>query len=103
MKGFIVNGDNVCPGSFSINSKTGVCVGEIEYWLKDEYSVQVENVGDMVRSTYLFLQETNYPLQETGAIEKWEDDKPETHHCVHRISSDGPIMNFGIEYKNMYY
>jgi len=45
----------MCSGSFSINSKTGICVGKIEYQLNGEYSIQVENVGDMVRSTYLFL------------------------------------------------
>lgn len=106
MKGFIYNSStNSCYSStFSINSKNGICKGQMTYKNTNEQSfTQIENVGDMVRSTYLFLQETNYPLQETGTIEKWDDEKIQTHHCVHRISSDGLITNFGIEYKNMYY
>lgn len=111
MKNFIMktvdNEQSMCSGSFSINSKTGICVGKIEYQLNGEYSIQVENVGDMVRSTYLFLQETNYPLVDSGVIVEWDENNEESKHCAHIIYTDlpieAPLTNFGIEYKNMYY
>lgn len=105
MKGFIFSGSSCYSSTFSINSKNGVCVGKIQYkkYGQNQVEEQIENVGDMVRSTYLFLQETNCPLQESGTIEEWNANNEKTKQCVHIIYSDCPIINFGIEYKNMYY
>ena len=112
MKTFIQQDGVSIPSIFSINSKNGICAAKIKYCTGEEndtlvYSTIVENVGDMVKSNYLFLQETNHPLSSTGIIVEWDDSNEETKQCVHIIYTDlpstAPILNFGIEYKNMYY
>ena len=69
-----------------------------EYCLTNLIEVE-ENVGDMVKSKYLIIDERNYP-DDTNNITKWQID----HNYAHRLYHDVPngLYNVLAEYKNMY-
>lgn len=134
MKIFICKYSNsaweTCSSNFSINSKTGEAVGEITYREIDKNNQasgnignipklfsnssllknHVENIGDMVKSGYIILEETNVP-NEKGEIVAWSEDNP---NSVYKITTDYPsvgtkngasipgLTNFNIQYKCMY-
>lgn len=127
-------------GKFQFNSKTGGSIGEIQYRnlpvnVNNDYfhisssndlQVNIDNiiqafsnfqktqhkqkVGDMVKSSYLFLEETNH-LTQDGLIVPWSEDNKLTTHKIYTdyptvINSNDEIepclTNFSIQYKNMY-
>lgn len=91
------------PMTFIFDSKTGEAIGTFNVatgWVKNgdgvitQYILEEiqENVGDMVRSDYLIIDERNY-LNSEGEID-W-------NNC-HEISSNISLSNVLIFYKNMY-
>ena len=104
-KFFIGETYNAEPATFIFNSKTGEAIGSFSYYpdgstlLKD----QKENVGDMLRSNYIFIQDRNYPTNQ-GIIENWTNTSDITKQYSHRIYHDvsGGLTNVQVLYKNMY-
>ena len=108
---------NTYPASFSFNSKTGEAYGVFSYntspvlaYSSNTLSVssatkvsnQRENVGDMVKSTYIILNERNY-MTSDFKIEEWKEDSKSNSYCVYSdYGVDPPMTNFLIEYKYMY-
>lgn len=104
--------------SFSFNSETGEALGTFSYrqttgaipadasaW--SSYGTiltnQVEDVGDMLKSNYIIIQDRNYP-NEYGKIVGWQGTNDITKQYSHRIyhNVDTPLTNIQILYKNMY-
>lgn len=111
------NGD-VLPSRFIINSKTGRAIGEMKYrvpdnqetiandewatYKADSLTVHEEDVGDMIRSNYLIIEDQNQPRD--GKIVAWsnvsEDTRLNSHVVRHDVS--GGLKNVFIKYQNMY-
>ena len=105
------------PATFSFNSETGEALGTFSYrdasgtvtadtvWTTfgTELINQVEDVGDMLKSNYIIIQDRNYPTSE-GKIENWRSTNDTTKQYSHRISHDftNGLTNIQILYKNMY-
>lgn len=106
---------------FIINSKTGRATGYMKYRVPDnstinnwdtyavnaanDYSSMIheEDVGDMVRSNYLIIEDQNQP-NDKGQIVAWEDVSDNTKlysHVIHHDISNG-LQNVFIKYQNMY-
>ena len=60
----------------------------------------VENVGDMVKSSYLILDERN-TLDENFQIQAWEEIHPDYAYLIEHDVQDR-LMNLHFEFKNMY-
>ena len=98
------------PAIFSFNSKTGQAIGTftIPVFKEDaDFSIHgvpletffnkitvVENVGDMVKSEYLYLTERNYATED-GLIPPENCSKITTNY-------PGGLTNFDIQYKHTY-
>lgn len=93
------------PATFTFNSKTGEAIGIFSYYPDGSTLLQdqEENVGDMLRSNYIFIQDRNYPTSQ-GIIESWVDTTDATKQYSHRIyhDVDGGLTNVQVLYKNMY-
>ena len=103
MKKFLTGGGNDAQeATFTFNSKSGEAIGIFSYYEDGSTlsSNQKEDVGDMLRSNYIILQDRNYPT-ENGTIESWTSSHKEYSH---RITHDvvGGLKNISILYKNMY-
>ena len=106
---------------FIINSKTGRATGLMKYrvpnnstiddWntyavnAANDYSSMIheEDVGDMVRSNYLIIEDQNQP-NDKGQIVAWEGVSDNTKlysHVIHHDVSNG-LENVFIKYQNMY-
>lgn len=104
-----------------LNTKTGEAIGTIQYrnlsldnqnnfvppdMSDDENDLQIttENIGDMISSNYLLLDEKNY-FDEYMQISAWDASSEAGKKRSHRIYHDFPVTleDFQIEYKNMYY
>ena len=121
------NPNTVPPATFTFNSETGAAIGKFKYrkisqlpsigsgntWnLTDEggwgsahdgeYVEIEEDVGDMLRSNYIIIQDRNYPTVD-GKIVGWQNT-PQGRTYSHRIlhDVDTPLTNLSILYKNMY-
>ena len=118
------NGD-LYPVEFILNSETGEAIGHFTYrtvttlavdnfstyGLPSQEGQQVEDVGDMLLSNYIILQDRNYPTAE-GYIKMWENSSDKTRQYSHRIRHDvgsglgagayPGLENIQILYKNMY-
>lgn len=127
---YVNNKWETCSSNFSIDSKTGEAIGELTYREVDKNNQSsgntggipnifsansllktfTENVGDMVKSNYITLEETNIP-NDRGEIVEWSEDNPK---ATHKIVTDYPsigkqgntfipgLTNFSIQYKCMY-
>ena len=60
-----------------------------------------EDVGDMVRSNYLSIEDRNYP-DANGNIMHWTANAPTQSHVIYHNVNNG-LTNFQITYQNMYY
>lgn len=107
------------PIAFEFNSTTGEATGQIQYrstvidgeiqpveelddfanYCKDNIVTVKENVGDMVKSKFLIIEERNYP-DEQGNILAWERDKTYAHRLYHNVSTG--LTHISLDYKNMY-
>ena len=109
----------IMPASFSFNSETGCATGYFNYRaptsiLPDTHSGwrtfgvikqnQEEDVGDMLRSNYIIIQDRNYPEETQGKVIAWESTTSKTRQYSHSIRHDveGGLTNLQILYKNMY-
>lgn len=120
MKSFLTNGNNVQSATFTFNSQTGSAVGIFKY--RNAVTVQsndtewstyvnrtsliekTENVGDMVKSNYIILQDRNYPTDD-GIVTSWDTDTnigyPWYSHMIKHDCATA-LINISIKYKNMY-
>ena len=103
MQNFLNGGNDTIPASsYMINCKTGKTQGTFIYYKKNNNSYEqmtsVEDVGDMVRSKYLKIDERNYPTAD-GYISSWTEEHPEYSH---RVYCDMPIYNLNIQYRYLY-
>lgn len=106
--------------SFVFNSETGEAIGTFSYRVPDRTIPErtedwksygtlkeniVEDVGDMLRSNYIIIQDRNYPDIEQGSIVKWNATSITTRQYSHYIKHDvnGGLSQLQILYKNMYY
>jgi len=107
------------PMSFSFNSNTGEAIGELSYrsttingnvqeiegisdfrnYCKDNIVTVKENVGDMVKSRFLIIEERNYP-SESGTILPWEQGQSYSHRMYHNVENG--LTDIALDYKNMY-
>ena len=113
------------PVSFSFDAKTGeafgefvhrTCIGKDPYdksydslnnpgsrwaqYCNDSFKTVKENVGDMVKSKYLIIEERNYP-DENNQIVKWRAMGNEAHRLYHDVVPNG-LSNIYIDYQNLY-
>ena len=123
-------------GKFYFNTKKGISKGQVTYKIVGDLNsinqdskinniynlfksfttdTLEENVGDMIKSNYILLEETNH-LNEDGEIVPWSlDDKAVTHKITTtypwltsstvsgQTQYQAGLSNFSIEYQNMYY
>ena len=131
MKYFLQNENSeYLSSSFIINSKTGRAIGQLKYRVPDSnavenwqtygilidsnfsneeedkrYSAMIheEDVGDMIRSNYLIIEDQNQPTED-GHIKAWEDINDTTRLQSHVIRHDvvGGLKNVFVKYQNMY-
>ena len=99
------SGNAVFPAIFTINSENGRAVAKIRFRTKNNANnssgfgdCPVENVGDMVKSDYLIIEDRNCP-DEDGYISAWTTEHPE--YC-HRIYADCVLSDVNLQYKYMY-
>jgi len=64
---------------------------------------KTEDVGDMLRSNYLIIEDRNQPTND-GNIVAWSDESEETrlHSHIIRHDIENGISNVFIKYNNMY-
>ena len=99
---------------FSFNCKTGKAVATLYYRTPDNGQVQdwetygsisghEEDVGDMVRSNYLIIEDQNQPT-ENGNIVAWGSTNATTRLHSHVINHDveNGLKNVYVKYNNMY-
>jgi hypothetical protein len=60
-----------------------------------------EDVGDMVKSEYLTLEDRNYPSKD-GYILPYNEENEITQSYTYKITSDMALSNFTLEYDYMY-
>lgn len=98
--------ENAYTASFTFNSETGVAIGKFQYNALDENgnkqtSYLEENVGDMVKSSYLIIRDRNYPDEE-GNIKEWTENQPNnSYKLTHDLSVN--LEKISLNYKNMYW
>ena len=99
LTGEISSSSNAKPANFIFNSATGMAIGKFKYYRLNNNLTSVtssvdyeENVGSMVRSNYLVIEEKNQILN--GEHQDW-----------YTITTDypGTLSNFLVLYNNMYY
>ena len=97
---FKSNGE-VQSAKFTFNSENGKATGEFKYQYDGGLSTIIEDVGDMVRSNYIVIQEKNEPDPETHVIKAWEAGKTKNSHRIqHDVSTE--LHEVSVLYKNMY-
>ena len=104
MKKFLQNSNNqVAAATFSIDCKTGETIGKFTYRNTSDEIVEnwEEEVGDMIRSNYLIIEDRNYPSS-NGYIEKWTSVNPQYSHRIYHNVGNG-LSNVLLKYKYMYY
>lgn len=109
MKEMLTDNNNAYPAHFTFDGRTGEAIGEFTYKTingNQEISetTSVENVGDMVKSSYLILDERNV-LDSQFRIQPWSENTPQyTYKITHDLSrnvEDG-LEDVHFEFKNMY-
>ena len=121
------NFSNTLPAIFSFNGKTGESIGH--YVLRDPdailleasgglcidqiiaqtevgnkfYTIEIEeNVGDMVKSSYLILDERNV-LNDYSQVQKWTENNPDYSYVItHDVRRGEGLKSLHFEFKNMY-
>lgn len=110
------NSEDLLDATFSIDSKTGRATGTIGYRIPTNttpasnawanygtINEQEEDVGDMIRSNYLLIEDQNQPTDE-GHIKAWENTSDTTRlqsHVIHHDVANG-LKNVFVKYQNMY-
>ena len=108
-----VAGADPCTMTIRIDAATGVALGDITYnsFVFNETTQQLnftsanlreENIGDMLSSNHLIIEERNYFNPETFTIQAWsENARQNAHHIYHDFPE--PLLNFQIKYRYQYY
>lgn len=109
MKEMLTENNNAYPAHFTFDGRTGEAIGEFTYKTINgnkeiSETTSVENVGDMVKSSYLILDERNV-LDSQFRIQPWSENTPQyTYKITHDLSrnvADG-LEDVHFEFKNMY-
>ena len=109
MKEMLIENNNPYPAHFTFDGRTGEAIGEFTYKTINgnkeiSETTSVENVGDMVKSSYLILDERNV-LDSQFRIQPWSENTPQyTYKITHDLSrnvADG-LEDVHFEFKNMY-
>lgn len=91
--------DTVKPIKIIIDSKTGIAKGQFYYRdTNEQLMISEEDVGDMIRSKYLIIEDTNYPTDD-GYVVNWTVANPTASH---RIYSDLALTKVNLQYKYLY-
>jgi len=85
---------------YAVPTDTSVAQRETKFgsYCSTNIKTAEENVGDMVKSKYLIIDERNYP--KNGFIVGWSNSDPSTHRFYHNLTTG--MYNLQFEYKNMY-
>lgn len=116
-------GSGVLPVRFTFNAKTGESFGEFQHrssigqsaydksyddgypginwanYCKNNVISVKENVGDMVKSKYLIIEERNYPNEDNNIV-AWRQDSNYAHRIYHNVVNG--LSNIYIDYQNLY-
>lgn len=95
------------PAVFYFDGSKNEAIGLFTYCMQStsealETSAKIEeDVGDMVKSDYLLIEDRNSPNPATGFLEKWSEENPAASY---RIYHDLPydLEHVNLEYKYMY-
>ena len=114
---FLKDKDNkLLSSTFEIDNATGIATGKLQYrdiilngivptdWQNyGTITIHEEDVGDMIRSNHLIIEDRNYPTKD-GFIVAWQNINEETRSHSYRISHDvhNGLKNVFVTYKNMY-
>lgn len=117
MRYFLQDANGNCLDSvITIDSKTGRAKGQMKYRIPDntmpntwstyrQDSIQAheEDIGDMIRSNYLVIEDQNQPT-DNGEIVAWSGDSLEQrlHSHIVRHDVENGLKNVFIKYNNMY-
>ena len=117
------NNDEPFSAQFTFDGKTGLAIGKFKYRDISKVSItsgstslktqvknsvsgenytttQEENVGDMVRSNYLILDERNV-LDENYQVQAWTSSHPDYAYLITHDVANG-LQDLHFEFKNMY-
>lgn len=96
---------NPYNATFTFDGRTGEAIGEFTYTNEENStSTSVENVGDMVKSSYLILDERNI-LDDQFRVQEWtENTLNYTYKISHDLSQgvENGLEELHFEFKNMY-
>ena len=109
---------NFLQSEFTFDSKTGTAIGELKYrvpnseipsanewntYCYNTLTTHEEDVGDMICSNYLIIEDQNYPTED-GHIKAWEGASDTTRSYSHIIQHDVEkgLQHVFIKYQNMY-
>ena len=114
---FLKDKDNkLLSSTFEIDNATGIATGKLQYrdiilngivptdWQNyGTVTIHEEDVGDMIRSNHLIIEDRNYPTKD-GFIVAWQNINEETRSHSYRISHDvhNGLKNVFVTYRNMY-
>ena len=103
---------------FEFDSEAGTALAKLSYWKNansglnavkaalgvishNDYYVEVqEDVGDMLRSNWLFIEDHN-KIADNQYVKPWSDLEPwNAHKITHNVPAD--LIDLKIKYKNMY-
>ena len=96
--------------NFTFDAYFGTCVGDFEYNVfnvnavgQDQVVKQVhakENVGDMLRSNYIIIEDRNVFNSEGFVVAQTESNPEWSHKLVHDLPVT--LTDFKLEYRTMY-
>ena len=95
---------------FKFNCRTGQATATLYYntitYVNNEiiYTPQTtkEDVGDMIRSDYLSLEDRNHS-DSNGQISKWNTNEPTNSYKISGNWTNGVVVYITLEYQNLYY
>lgn len=104
--------EGTCTFTIELDSKTGEAIGTFTYnEIVNDPEAPIgqrkslkENIGDMLSSNYLTIEEKNY-FGPGMQIMGWVEGNENTHGYSHKLIHNFPVNlnNFSIKYKNLYY
>lgn len=117
--------ESYSDASFVFNAETGEAKGTFSYWkaitdseniinfisnidtstsaddIEDHFKEHTEDVGDMLRSNWLFIEDHNQ-LVDNQYVSAWTSASPRNAHKVVPINVRTALQDLKVEYKNMY-
>lgn len=104
MANFLKYNNAIQSAHFEFNSETGAAKGTFSYNILTSGTPTLteveENVGDMLRSNYLFIRERNYPTTNGKFVARTSAHPEYSHRIYHNMRT--PVNNLQILYKNRY-